>query len=47
MLDIIKMIEALEEFGADSVEYTVKFRKEGILYDVKLQIEEVGDVDDE
>ena len=47
MIDIPKMIEALEEFGADSVEYNVKYGKNGILYEVKLSIEAVGDVEDE
>ena len=47
MLDILKMIEELEEFGADSLEYNVKYGKNGILYEVKLSIEAVGDVEDE
>lgn len=41
MLDIFKMIEALEEFGADSVEYKINYRKDGTLYEIKMSIEEV------
>ena len=43
MIDIPKMIEALEEFGADSVEYKLNFRKDGILYEIKMSIEEVSE----
>lgn len=39
MFDINKMIEALEEFSADSVEYKLNYRKDGILYRIKLNIE--------
>lgn len=41
MLDIDKMIEGLEEFSADSVEYKLNYRKDGILYRIKLNIEKI------
>lgn len=41
MFDINKMIEALEEFSADSVEYKLNYRKDGILYRIKLNIETI------
>ena len=42
MLDILKMIEELEEFGADSVKYKLYYRKDGIIYEIRMSIEEVG-----
>lgn len=43
MFDINKMIEALEEISADSVEYKLNYRKDGILYRIKLNIETIDD----
>lgn len=43
MFDINKMIEALEEFNADSVEYNLNYCKDGILYRIKLNIEVIDD----
>ena len=47
MFDINKMIEALEEFSADFVEYKLNYRKDGILYRIKLNIETLYDESEE
>lgn len=47
MFDINKMIEALEEFNADSVEYKLNYRKDGILYRIKLNIETIYEESEE
>lgn len=39
MFDMDKMIESLEEFNADSVDYNLNYRKDGVLYKIKLSIE--------
>ena len=41
--DIDKMIQALEEFNADSVDYNLKYRTIGVLYKIKLNIELVDE----
>lgn len=47
MFDINKMIEALEEISADSVEYKLNYRKDGIMYRIKLNIEIIDDESEE
>ena len=42
MIDILEVIKSLEEFGADSIEYKFNYRKDGILYEIRMSIEEVG-----
>ena len=46
MIDINKMIEALEEFNADSVDYNLNYRKDGNFYKIKLSIEVVDESED-
>lgn len=38
MFDINKMIKSLKEFNAESVEYNLNYRKDGVLYKIKLSI---------
>ena len=42
-IDINKLIESNEEFGADSVEYKLDYRKDGQLYRIKLTIETIDE----
>lgn len=42
-LDIDKIIENIEEFNADSMEYKLTYRKDGELYDIKMKIEKVDE----
>ncbi len=46
-IDILKMIESIEEMGADSVEYKLNYRKDGILYGIKLNIETIYEENEE
>lgn len=42
-LDIDKIIENIEDFNADSMEYKVTYRKDGELYTIKMSIEKVDE----
>lgn len=42
-LDIDKIIENIEEFNADSMEYKLTFCKDGELYNIKMKIEKVDE----
>lgn len=38
-IDIDIIIDSVEEFNADSVEYNLNYRKDGHLYKIKMTIE--------
>lgn len=40
-LDIDKMIDNIEDFNADSMEYKLEYSKEGERYSIKFKIEKV------
>lgn len=42
-VDLDKMLENIELFGADSMEYKLNYRKDGTLYQIRLNIEEVDE----
>ncbi len=42
-IDINKIIEQIEEFNADSMEYKLTFCKDGELYNIKMKIEKVDE----
>lgn len=43
IIDIDKIIEDIEEFCADSMEYKLTYRKDGELYNIKMNIEKVDE----
>lgn len=42
-INILRMIEDLKEIGGDSFECKLNYRKDGVLYAIKISIEEAAD----
>lgn len=41
-IDIEKAIKIIEDFGADNAKYNLEYRKDGICYQITLEIQSKG-----